>query len=304
MKKIILVFLDGVGLGGSDPERNPLLPLFTSISPELTQVLSRLPAEFDGGRMSALDACLGVPGIPQSATGQTSLFTGVNAQERLGYHLNAMPNGPLIGILKERSLPVVLKRRGFRAVNGNLHSPGYFRSRRGGHKNRFPVSTIMTMASRTPFLFERDFRRGRGVFMDLTGALLRERGIDIPLITPGEAADRLVFLTEEADFVFFEYFLTDRWGHKRNRPALDRCVSDLALFLGRLKKAARRAGVHVVLTSDHGNAEDFHTGDHTRNPVPFLHLPGGEENVLPEELVLQDLTDVYHAVLYLMEQSS
>ena len=273
MEKIIFIFLDGVGIGQDDTCRNPVRSLFADISNQILLDKKNFPESFPGGFAARLDACLGVAGLPQSATGQTSLYTGVNAQAYLGYHLNALPNRNLINLLNKESLPVVLKKKGIRSINANLHSSGFFRSRKGGHKNRFPVSTIMTFAGRIPFIFEQDYNRGRGIFMDITGSLLQEKGSGLPRISPEEAAQRVCALGEDADFVYFEYFLTDRWGHKRDRVKLEHCLDDLIPFLGEIARRAPSEGLHLIITSDHGNAEDFHTGDHTRNDVPLLYLP-------------------------------
>ncbi len=273
MEKVILIFIDGVGIGADDRTRNPVIDLFKGIDSGIRLCEGSFPSEFPGGYGFPLDACLGVDGIPQSATGQSSLYTGVNAQAYLGYHLNAMPNDALIHLLCRESLPVHMKRNGIRSRNANLHSSAFFGQRRSGHRNRFPVSTIMTFAGKTSFVFEKEYRKGQGVYMDITGKLMRERGFDIPLITPLDAAERLCRMTGNEDFIYFEYFLTDRWGHKRNREILDSCLDDLIPFLGELSGLTRENNIHLLVCSDHGNAEDFDTGDHTRNPVPFLYIP-------------------------------
>lgn len=296
MEKIILIFIDGIGIGEKNSGRNPILNLFTDISPEILLCRDSFPALFPGGAALAMDACLGVAGIPQSATGQTSLFTGVNAQALLGYHLNAMPNQPLIELIHQKSLTVTLKEKGIRSINANLHSSEYFKTRRGGHKNRFPVSTMITFAGKIPFLFEKDYRKDRAVFMDITGQIIQDRGGDLPVITPHQAADRLCTLSDEAEFVFFEYFLTDRWGHKRNRDAMTRCMNDLIPFLGALSRKAPEQGIHLMICSDHGNAEDFQTGDHTRNPIPFVYCPPVGQKVPELSELPHSLTEVSEMV--------
>ena len=143
---------------------------------------------------------------------------------------------------------------------------------------------------------KREYRKGRGVFMDITGKLMRERGFDIPLISPRDAAERLCRMTDNEDLVYFEYFLTDRWGHKRNREILDFCLDDLVPFLGELSRLTRDKNIHLLICSDHGNAEDFNTGDHTRNPVPFLYIPSSCYPVEKRKALLKNppekLTDV------------
>src|SRR5688572_10550874 len=102
-RHILFIFLDGVGVGLPDRAINPLAHLTRGIFPQFLAAEgsdevrleppsgdwhSRAAEGFHG----AVDACLGVPGTPQSATGQAALFTGVNAAAALGHHLMAFPN--------------------------------------------------------------------------------------------------------------------------------------------------------------------------------------------------------------------
>ena len=87
MHRLLLVFADGVGLAPASLEN----PFASEPTPALRALLGGpLTRERLGGgdelALAALDACLGVPGLPQSGTGQTTLFTGVNAQAALGRH--------------------------------------------------------------------------------------------------------------------------------------------------------------------------------------------------------------------------
>ena len=127
MPPVVFVFLDGVGLGPPD-ESNP----FWGAPMKATRKLLGGPlvagAEQDrpGLHLSALDALLGIEGIPQSATGQTSLFTGINAVQRLGYHLPAFPNGLLRDIVQEHSILRRATEKGYQATFANAYSPLYF----------------------------------------------------------------------------------------------------------------------------------------------------------------------------------
>ncbi|RKX91243.1 MAG: phosphoglyceromutase, partial [Spirochaetes bacterium] len=91
MKKLFLFFIDGIGLG-DDIHDNPVRTLFASVTGNTSLVRTGAPLIFEGGVVVPADACLGVEGIPQSATGQATIFTGVNASKFLGYHLTAIPN--------------------------------------------------------------------------------------------------------------------------------------------------------------------------------------------------------------------
>ncbi|HEY6098635.1 MAG TPA: peptidase, partial [Anaeromyxobacter sp.] len=73
---VLFVFVDGVGAGAPDPDRNPLARGEFLLSRFEDGSGAPLPA---GGRAVLADATLGVPGRPQSATGQTAILTGENA---------------------------------------------------------------------------------------------------------------------------------------------------------------------------------------------------------------------------------
>ncbi|MFH1572617.1 MAG: hypothetical protein ABIG68_01460 [Acidobacteriota bacterium] len=73
-----------------------------------------------------IDPILGVKGLPRSATGQTTLRTGINAQARIGQHLTGFPNAPLREVLLEHSVLKVLRDRGLRAVFIDAFRPRFF----------------------------------------------------------------------------------------------------------------------------------------------------------------------------------
>src|SRR5512147_1005511 len=106
---VLFVFVDGVGAGVADPAVNPLARGEYLLSRFADGTGPALPA---GGRASLADACLGVPGRPQSATGQTTILTGENAPALLGRHLLGFPNAALRDLLRRRSLFRVLSEAG------------------------------------------------------------------------------------------------------------------------------------------------------------------------------------------------
>src|SRR3972149_2735911 len=94
---LLLVFLDGVGLGEADPAHNPWVVART---PTLRSLLGRPLAgaervDLNGTLLIPTDATLGVAGLPQSATGQTALLTGLNAPALVGRHVTAYPTTDL-----------------------------------------------------------------------------------------------------------------------------------------------------------------------------------------------------------------
>ena len=121
---VILLFIDGLGIGDRE-EKNPLARI-ENVEPLAHFKNFPAPVVFDG-KMIPTDARLGVEGRPQSASGQTTILTGVNAPRHLGYHKQGFPNQILRDVIKEHSIFLQLKRRGISpAVFANAYTPKFF----------------------------------------------------------------------------------------------------------------------------------------------------------------------------------
>ncbi len=297
MKKLILFFIDGLGLGPDDPVSNPMRTLFTELMSGEKLINREKPLFFPGGVLVPTDALLDVPGIPQSATGQTSLFTGINAQKHIGLHLSAYPGDKLKKLIEEYSIMKVLSSRGISTTAANLYSQEFFLKRRNSRRNLFPVSTLTIKASGSGFRYLEDYAVGMAVFADITNELIRKRGYRIDLIKPERAAANMLNILADHEFVFFEYFMTDLYGHKRNVEELIKCRDVLDRFMKALMDGIDSMNAGILVVSDHGNAEDVTTLVHTTNMVPTLLFT---ENRSDQKLFaerVKNLTDVYHAVI-------
>lgn len=295
-KKLFFFFIDGLGLG-KDNNDNPVSDLFKLSlgGNSLTEITA--PVYFEKGIIVPVDAVQGIPGIPQSATGQTSLYTGVNAQKILGYHLTAIPNRKLMRIIRERSLLKILKNRGITTTSANMYSEEFFIRRAMIKKNMFPVSTLSIKAADIPFRMINDYSDKKALFADITNKFINERGFLIDLITPEEGAERIFNILKDNQAVFFEYFMTDIYGHKRKRDRMETIKAELSIFLESfLKIIDDKPEISVLITSDHGNAEDFSTGSHTLNKVPFIFFSHDKEAVSRAEKCSR-LKDIYYFVL-------
>ncbi len=277
MSKVCFVFLDGVGLGEPGPQ-NPLsdpanVPFLTRLlgSPPVAGHETRKP----GLLFVPLDACLGVPGLPQSATGQTALFTGANAPAILGHHASTRPGETLQAVIAEKSVLKQARDAGFRPLFANAFTKGYWERamrRHPGHS----ASTLSAMAAGIDLLTTEDLARGRAVYWDIThevGSALLGRELPPP-IPPEQAGQNLARLMDDFDLVLFESFLTDLAGHGRLPMPPSQVVRTVDRFLkGLLENLSE--GITLVLSSDHGNLEDVSVKTHTRNPVPLLVVGPG-----------------------------
>jgi len=294
---LLLIFVDGLGLGEEDRAINPVVRAET---PNLDRLLGgRRLAGTNGVVRSALatmvptDATLGVPGLPQSATGQATLLTGLNAPKLVGRHVQAYPTKALREVLGSYNLFTRLRRRGLDVALANAYSQEYFRLLEE-RKLREGAITLAARSSGTRLRSLEDLVNGEALFHDLTNEFLQRRGIPVDLRTPEEAGRVLASLGRAHHFTLFEFFLTDLVAHGRVDLDPADVVSRLDRFLGAAVEESDLSDTLIVLTSDHGNIEDSRTPSHTRNPVPTLVVGEKREEVAGR---IRDLTHLAPAIL-------
>lgn len=268
---VLFVFIDGLGLGSDDPAVNPLAD--RKRFPWLATVLA--------GSVP-LDAQLGVPGLPQSATGQAALLTGLNAPQLMGRHIEGFPPPRLKTVVQEHNIFSKLLAAGKTCTFANAYwidDVAHIPSKRES------VTTVATLEAFGGVRGKEALLSGRAVHQSLTRDVIRARGYEDELITPETAAEHLIDIANDHDFTLFEFFQTDHAGHSGDEKRifqtlekLDRFFSNLWNFEGLL-----------IVTSDHGNIEDMTVRTHTANPVPlFFRFP---EKELTGEAGFQCLED-------------
>ncbi len=285
---VILVFIDGIGIGCADADANP----FVRADARWLRTVAAWapPADRDAPLLVPVDACLGVPGLPQSATGQTALLTGLNAPRAVGRHVNGFCTTELAALLDGQSIFSRVRARGGRATFANAYTPPFFE----GKRRFLSVTTVATRKAGLRFRTLDDLREGQAVFQDYTNRMLVEQGYEAPVIGPEEAGRRLARLSAAHDFTLYEYFQTDKAGHDRDMERAVGLIEGLDRLLRSLVAHVDLARTLVCVASDHGNLEDLRTKSHTANPVPVLLWGRGRESVAPR---LRDLTDVAPALL-------
>ncbi len=283
---VLLLFVDGIGLGEADPAKNP----FVRARLTRLRLAQGLPAPDPAAVLVPTDACLGVPGLPQSATGQTSILAGMNAAATVGRHINGYCTKSLAALLDGQTIFSRVKETGGGVTYANAFTPGFFEK-----PPRFlSVSTVAVTQAGVRLRTLEDLARGEALFHDFTNRLLPERGCYLPPITPREAGARLAAITAGHAFTMYEHFLTDLAGHSQD---MDRAVEVLENLEGLLDGLLAHLDLSrhlVILTSDHGNLEDLSTKRHTLNPVPTL-LWGRDAPAVAAGI--RDLTDIAPAIL-------
>ncbi|GAB4496097.1 MAG: metalloenzyme [Anaerolineales bacterium] len=272
--RILFLFLDGVGLGEDDPAINPLVEGLPSVRALLEgRALTQANAPFHGARASllALDATLGVPGLPQSATGQAALLTGRNIPREIGEHYGPKPNPQVAAHLQDGGIFGTLKRAGRRIALLNAYPAAYFEAIARKRRIYSAIPLAVTQAG-LPLFTEDDLLAGNALSADFTGEGWRTQlnRPHIRLLPPEQAGRSLARLATDYDFAFFEYWLSDYAGHAADAEAARALLVTLnAVFTGLLEEWDGGSGL-LLLTSDHGNLEDMRTRRHTANPVPAL----------------------------------
>lgn len=251
--KILFVFIDGLGLGSDDPAVNPLAD-HTHFPNLETMLKQSIP----------LDATLGVSGLPQSATGQAALLTGLNAPQLMGRHIEGFPPPRLKELVKEHNIFSKLTAAGKRCTFANAY---WLDDVAQLPPHRESVTTVATLSALGGVRGKEELMENRAVCHDLTRERIRhDRGYDGPLITPEEAAEHLISIANEHDFTLFEFFETDRAGHSGDWHKVFQCLEKLDRFFAALLPFR---GL-LIVTSDHGNIEDLSVRTHTLNPVPLF----------------------------------
>jgi hypothetical protein len=267
---VLVVFLDGVGLGEPDPAFNPFARVPTPTFDRLLDgpLVMRGVVDRPGVLLIPTDATLGVPGLPQSATGQTALLTGLNTPRLAGRHVTAYPTAALREHLTRQSVFATLVRRGAQVALANAYSPEYFAAI-ASRRLKMAAVTYAAQSAGVRLRTVDDVREARAIFHDLTNGRLRQWGYDVPEITPRESGRRLARLAVHTDFTFFEFFLTDLSAHGRIGLAPDYVAAMVDELLSGVLETAGD-DLTIVVVSDHGNFEDDRTTRHTLNPVPTL----------------------------------
>ncbi|MFC4436605.1 MULTISPECIES: 2,3-bisphosphoglycerate-independent phosphoglycerate mutase [Natrialbaceae] len=83
--------------------------------------------------------------------------------------------------------------------------------------------------------------------------------------------------SDDPDVLVLNYANPDMVGHTGDYEAAIEAVEAVDTQLGRLVDALEAAGAHVLITADHGNADDMGTEEdphtaHTYNEVPFVYV--------------------------------
>ncbi len=293
--KLLFLFLDGIGLGENNTETNPFaranMPYLESLLGGKKLINETAPFENEHLSLIAADPNLGVKGLPQSATGQAVLLTGINIPAELGYHYGPKPNPAVAKYLNGATLFSKTVKAGKKAALLNAYPPRYFDGIESGKRLYSSIPLALTNAGISLFT-DKDYYEGKALAADFTGEGWREfLGIpDAPVFKPEAAGNKLGELTGQYDFSFFEYWASDYAGHKQDMPWAIRQLETFDSVLKGLLEAWQAEEGLIVVTSDHGNMEDLSTRKHTDAKVPLLVI--GDSNARRGFSEITQLTEI------------
>lgn len=290
---ILMIFLDGIGLGADDPQSNPFavahMPALTSLT-NGCRWLDGIGRQVSSRSVFVpTDPRLGVPGRPQSATGQAAILTGRNVPQLIGEHYGPKPNPAIRSILAQDNFFQRVTAHGRSAALLEAY-PSRFHHAVASGKRLLSSYQQAVVEAGLPLFGEHQLYHGDALAVDWIGRAWREElgYTDSPVYTPYEAGRRLVEISRRYDFAFFSHWLTDVVGH---RGPMDDAVRLLELFddvmAGALETWDDNEGLMIII-SDHGNLENLSTRVHTENDVPALII-GRQSQGFADGL--RDLTD-------------
>lgn len=268
---LFFVFIDGIGVGKNNPE-NPLasnklksFSTFTNRNGFHEECEIKSEGEY---LYKPIDANLGIEGLPQSGTGQVTLFTGVNASKMIGKHFGPYPYSKTKPLLEKESIFHKVIELGKKPHFMNAYPDIFFR--KSEKRDRWTSTTLMARSAGLELNGLKEIESGEAITAEIIQAAWRDiLGMNVKEINPGEASKRAVKALKKYDLVLFEYYLTDKAGHEMNREKADKYLSILDQFLVGVIEGMHPSDT-LVITSDHGNLEDLNIKTHTRNPVPLF----------------------------------
>ena len=273
--RILMIFLDGIGLGDDDPSTNPFAAANT---PTLIELAAgnrwlRATGKQEGHRSIFLpvDPQLGVPGRPQSATGQATILSGRNFPKLLGEHYGPKPNEKIRTLIPQDNLFITLTEAGKSAIHVEAYPPAWHNAINRG-KRLMSSYQLAASSAGIKMLDAEDLREGRALSGDWTGeGWSTHLNIhDIPILTPYEAGQSLIRIAKRHDFSFFSHWHTDIVGHRGPFEAGVALLETFDHVMRGVMDGWRDDEGLIIITSDHGNLELQGDRRHTNNLVPAV----------------------------------
>jgi hypothetical protein len=302
--RVLMIFLDGVGVGSDDPDVNPLirarLPTFAGLLGDQKHLAADSVHQTAHATLSPLDATLGLSGLPQSGTGQTALFTGFNAAQEFGRHFGPWVPTALRERLARENLLTIAAAHGRSVAFANAYPEELF-ANAGGKRTRDRTKTPVADPLRAgpPIV-----AIGAGVLNRHTDALMTGDAVAseitndgwrkhlgrtaLPIISPHAAGQNLARIAAQHDLTLFAHYSTDYVGHAGQMGEAVAALEKVDAFIAGVIDSAPE-DLLIAIVGDHGNLEDIRAG-HTSNPALGLFFGAGHAELAEGTTSLMDVT--------------
>ena len=286
-----MIFMDGVGIGKKDYQYNPFFKYgfktFTEIFGDIPH-LDQQKLIGDNAFLFPVDALMGIPEIPLSGTGQTSIFCGINAPKLIGKHFGPYPYSTLIPIIKEKNIFRSFMKRKKKVNFANAYPKVFFDYVNSGRR-RLSVTTLSCIMNGMRLNKISDVHKGKALAADINNRHFVERmNYKLKVIKAETAADRLIRIGSKNHFTLFEIFHTDHLGHGRNIEWLEYTTGILDRFLFHTITNLKK-DMTLIICSDHGNFEDLSIKMHTLNPAIGITAGKNAEKLSKKIKALYDI---------------
>ena len=132
-----------------------------------------------------------------------------------------------------------------------------------------------------------------------------------PEMSAFEVTDKLVAAIQSKKYnaIICNYANGDMVGHTGNIQAAIKAIETLDTCVGLVVNAAKSVAAEVIITADHGNAEQMHDADnnqmhtqHTTNLVPFIYV--GRKALLANTGALSDVAPTLLSMMGVPDRKS
>lgn len=272
---ILLIFVDGIGLGANDPNSNPFsvaaMPTLTALTNDNRWLAGIGQQISTRATFQPADPRMGITGRPQSGTGHATIITGKNIPALIGKHYGPKPNAETREIVAQGTFFTEVQQAGKTASLLTAYPPFLLHNIARGKTLPSSFQQAAMHTGQTLFTVD-DLRAGNAISADWTGAgWQRDLSINnVPVLSPQEGGKRMVQLSRQHDFAMVSYVFTDYVGHRGTVADGTRLLQNLdAVMEGAMAEWDDDEGL-MLLVSDHGNMEDVSIRQHTENDVPLL----------------------------------
>jgi len=301
--RILLVFIDGIGIGPDDPDVNPFsvaeMPTLHALTNGHRWVEGIGRQQNDHALFFPVDPRMDVAGRPQSGSNHATIITGKPIPQIIGEHYGPKPNAATRAIVDESNFFVEVIERGLSADLLTAYPPGLLHNIQRGKTLPSAFMQAATNAGK-PLHTVEDLREGRALSADWTGTGWPSHlNIDgVPQFSPYEGGVKMVQLAREHDFAMHAHVFTDFVGHRGTLDEATRLLKNIDKVMAGALDTWDTDNDLLILTSDHGNMERIGSRTHTKNDVPLLVVGAARHAFARDIKTLADLVPAMRRLLF------